>query len=646
MSKQPHSLSHWGWAFLLLAILVSAGLRFWQLGDAPPGLYRDEAHNGLDALEVLDGNHALFFTNNNGREPAYIYLTSLVIASLGQTALAVRVGAAVLGTLTTGIVFLLGREWFNGRIGLLSAWLWAVTLWPIHLSRIGLRTIVLVPCLALALWLGTLAFRRQKLILWLVAGLVYGVSFYTYLAVRFTPLFLVGLLVYLVWQPRYRERLRPGLLYGFIGFAIAILPFGLLVLQEPALFLGRSGQVSILNPAINGGDFWGTLLRHVGSALAMFFVRGDVILRHNPAGRPIFDPIITIPFLIGLYYCLRHWRKPAVFALLTWQIVMLGPTILAEDTPHFLRAVGILPSTLIFPALGLSKIEDWPKLHPVLRQSLTIAFIAISGILTIRDYFGEYTPQPDTAYLFEAGIRDMVDHINNESEPTTIYLDQRYMDSWPSVPFLLSRSVVEFDPAGGLPCPCPNPFTIYAWPYDSLDFVPQAMTPPTRVATRLGELGRNDLEPTPYALYVTYSSQDIVAPEQYSNFANIITLHQTQTALINPSEVQVDLLWSTMTRTWSPTVKVFVHIQNGDQTVAGQSDAYPTQSLWQTEWFEPDLFILDTHRITLSHPYDPSHMSISVGLYDSDTLTRLPLLNEAGEAVGDALFLEEEIVSE
>ena len=113
----PAGPSHLGWVFLLLALLTAAALRFWQLGAAPPGLYRDEAYNGLDALGVLQGRHALFFSANNGREPAYIYLTALSVALFGRTVLAVRLAAAVAGTLTTWITYRLAATWFNQRVG-------------------------------------------------------------------------------------------------------------------------------------------------------------------------------------------------------------------------------------------------------------------------------------------------------------------------------------------------------------------------------------------------------------------------------------------------------------------------------------------------------------------------------------------------
>ena len=101
------------WALLLLALAVAFALRFYRLGETPFGLYRDEAYNGLDALTVLAGQRPLFFTANNGREPAYIYLTAIFLSLGGQTALAVRLGAAVVGTLTTWITYQMAKTWFR-----------------------------------------------------------------------------------------------------------------------------------------------------------------------------------------------------------------------------------------------------------------------------------------------------------------------------------------------------------------------------------------------------------------------------------------------------------------------------------------------------------------------------------------------------
>ena len=288
-------------------MFVAAGLRFWQLGDIPPGLYRDEASNGLDAVAVLTGQRPgqtpFYFEANNGREPAYIYLVAASIGMLGQSTLAVRLAAAFIGTLTTWFTFKLADAWFGRRIGLLSAWMWAITLWPIHLSRIGLRPILLPLVLSLTFWLGTLAYRRQRAgqparWMWLAAGVAYGLSFYTYLAARFTVILFPLLVIYLVFIGRSKW-LWPGIGWATLGAVLALAPLFGVTWQDPELILGRTGQVSILNPAINNGDFLSTLTRQLGQTLAMFGWQGDTIIRHNPPGRPVFDLVMLLFFFSG-----------------------------------------------------------------------------------------------------------------------------------------------------------------------------------------------------------------------------------------------------------------------------------------------------------------------------------------------------------
>jgi 4-amino-4-deoxy-L-arabinose transferase-like glycosyltransferase len=104
-------------AFLIAGVtLLAAVLRFPLLGRLPPGLYRDEAINGLDALGVLEGVWPIFFTANNGREPLFIYLVAASVGLFGRTALAVRLVSAVLGTLTVPATYLLGRALFGRRV--------------------------------------------------------------------------------------------------------------------------------------------------------------------------------------------------------------------------------------------------------------------------------------------------------------------------------------------------------------------------------------------------------------------------------------------------------------------------------------------------------------------------------------------------
>ena len=586
--KNHRSPSTFGWALLLLAVGTAVFLRFYNLGNWPPGLYRDEAFNGLDALRVLDGEPALFFIANNGREPLYITLTALSVALFGRTVLAVRLAAAVVGSLTTWLVYKLGRSWFGWRVGLLAAWLWAITLWPVHLSRLGLRTILLPAALALAFWLGTEAYRRNQPRWWLVAGLAYGLGFYTYLAIRFTPLLLLVLGAYLFWRGQ-RARLRQGVVWFLLGTAVALLPLALFYLQNPDLLLGRTDQVSILNPTINHGDFWGTLWQHVWQSLGLFFWRGDTILRHNPAGRPLFDWLMAGPFVLGFIWCLRHWRKPAAAAVLLWTGTMLGVTILAEDAPHFLRAVGILPAALFLPALGLAWLWRWSWLPEVARDGLVVGLVGGSLLLTAKDYVN-YSRQPDTALLFEAAATELAGQLNEEAVGTAVYLDRWFWDEpsqkgWPSIPFLADlENVIFYRPENGLPPAAPGqPQSLYVWPFGDLEFVPQLLADVDMVVVENGRLARGDLEPEPYPLYVRYASGAAPNAGPTINFDNAFLLQGWTVTPLDDQTVQVDLIWQ-KTGDALPNQIAFLHVL-GDEGLVTQADAPPGGDYWFPHWW-------------------------------------------------------------
>lgn len=636
--KNSRSPSTFGWALLLLALGTAVFLRLYQLGHWPPGLYRDEAFNGLDALRVLQGDLAVFFTANNGREPLYIYLTALSITLLGRTVLAVRLAAAVVGSLTTGLVYKLGRSWFGWRVGLLAAWLWAITLWPVHLSRLGLRVILLPAVLALAFWLGTEAYRRNQPRWWLAAGAAYGLGFYTYLAIRFTPLLLLAVGAFVLWRGE-RERLRRGVGWFVVGTAVILLPLAFFYLQNPDLLLGRTGQVSILNPAINGGDLWGMLWRQTGQALGLFIWRGDTILRHNPAGRPLFDWLMAGPFVLGLLWCLRQWRRPAAAIVLLWSGLMLGVTILAEDTPHFLRAVGILPAAIFLPALGLTWVWQWPRLPQGVRSGLVALLVGGSLLLTVRDYVN-YSQQPDTALLFEAAAAELADSLNEEGAGTAVYLDRWFWDEasqkgWPSTPFLADLSdVTLYRPESGLPPAAPGqPVSLYAWPFGNLEFVPPLLAEAEMVVVRNGRLARGDLEPEPYPLYVRYASAARPQTGAPVNFDNRFTLHSGTVTRLDEQTLQVDLVWQ-KNGADLPNQVAFLHLLDASGLVT-QNDAPPGGSYWFAAWWQADQWVQEQRILHLPEPFDPARHTIRVGLYDPATLARLPVLGPAGENLGD-----------
>ena len=399
-------------------------LRLFRLPDIPPGLNYDEAGNGLDALEVLAGNFSIFFERSIGKEPLFIYLQALSIWLLGPTPFALRAASALVGALTVPALYWMVREVFwdatrhPRRLAFLSAALLTVSYWHLNFSRIGYRAIMLplFACVAMALfWRAWRRVRQGGDMPWttlVVCGIVVGGSLYTYLAARFLPV-LVALTVaagILLRLPDSRQRRRATVaLLVVAGAAIVVFaPLGAYFLEHPAAFGGRAEQVSVLNSGDNGLGFGETLGTAVWKTAAMFAVAGDENLRHNPAGRPLLDPLSAALFAVGLVICLWRWRSLPHLFLLAWLVVFSAPAVLsAESVPHFLRSLGMAPGVFVVSAVALmAAVERLAGSLPRLATLLPLPFLLVASLSSVGDYFSAWQGGPEPAHAFQAQFGD------------------------------------------------------------------------------------------------------------------------------------------------------------------------------------------------------------------------------------------------
>lgn len=614
---------------LLLIALLGATLRLWQI-NAQPGLYRDEAFYGLDALSVLNGNFQLYFPANNGREPLFIYLVALSIKIFGNTPFAIRLTSALIGIALIPATYLLGRTLLNGRVGLLAAGLVALTFWPLALSRIGFRVGTLPLMAALSLACAAAGWRSQRLKWVMVGGVLYGMTFYTYLSARFTLAALIAFGIF--WYIAHRSTF-PAPRWWAAFFAPALLvaaPFGLLILSQPELLFGRAEQVSIFSAAVHHGDFAGTLFHNLNATLGMFLWRGDALARHNLPNRPVFDPFMGLAFVVGAalagWRTIKHRHQASAF-LLIWSVIMLLPTLLADKAPHFLRAVGVLPMLMFFPALALDEL--WIKAR--WGRALVLGGLALSLLFTTRDYFVRYLGNPDTAYFFEPAAADLSAQSHmflKENIDRQLYLDKRLWDSFPSIRFLLAGqpNVLVFDTTTPIIEPSSETRLIvwpYADPHAALSNVPNSFI----VQAEAGPLHRGDAEATPYSLFTTYSLTPAPAewPTPVAVFEHGLILqsvHLTPTA----AGLQVNLLWRAEAGEWqSEDYHAFVQWR-ADEVVIAQDDAPPARGLYPSLWWPSGSAVWDAHELALTAEARPATSHLLVGMYAYPSLQRVRLL--------------------
>jgi hypothetical protein len=436
------------WAGLLLVVAVAALLRYPALDVLPPGLSFDEAGDGVAALDVSHGVYRLWWPIGGGKEPLMAYLVQPLFWLFGPTRLALRLYSATMGVIAVAGTFWLAWEFSQipnpksqisnlkssiplptphsstitmdaSGVGgfavlptsypllpLLAGLGLATAFWHVAYSRIAFRGLALpaVEALALAwLWRALRTPERDsgRWYHFAGAGLLVGLSLYTYTAARFVPIALA--LFFIAEALLARLRRERSLLVGHwrglaLSAAVALLvssPLAVFFALHPEAFVERAGTVSIFNPMWNEGDVAGALLRTTLTTLGTFAgLTGDPNPIANLPGRPMLDWLLVPFFWLGVAVSVwgvvryafnrpstaadpKGFGKPSgswsgisdassaatsvrayLFLLCVWPVMLLPGILAPEGAPHHLRIIGAAPATYLFVALGLAQISN------------------------------------------------------------------------------------------------------------------------------------------------------------------------------------------------------------------------------------------------------------------------------------------------
>ncbi|HHW87022.1 MAG TPA: glycosyltransferase family 39 protein [Chloroflexi bacterium] len=394
---------------LLTLLLVAFCLRVYRLDVAPPGLHFDEGANGTDALRVWQGVTPLFFPENNGREPLYIYLVSLFVGALGNHALVLRLPAAFAGVVAVASTFALGRRLLDDRAALIGAGFVAVTFWTVALSRISYRANLFLALFPLWLLLWWRCRDRSDLRPYVLAGLLLGVMQYTYIAARFAPLLLIVLAV--DWRRVLRWR---GVVVLVLTAVLVAAPLAVAIYLNPAAGFQRSQQVWLFARPEPLALFWLQFTEH----LKMFGVTGDPIWLHNIPGRPPVAWFVAPFFVLGALFSLR---RTAPRTLLWTVLVMIWPGILAVSgmplPPNHLRVLVIAPAVFLLAGYGIVRLFGEQRAGWALLLGLLL--VTADGALSYRDYSRWQTAR-ESYEQYDADMLNIAAAI--EANPETFYI--------------------------------------------------------------------------------------------------------------------------------------------------------------------------------------------------------------------------------
>jgi 4-amino-4-deoxy-L-arabinose transferase-like glycosyltransferase len=676
------------YAWLVLILLAAATLRLAAIDDIPPGLTHDEADHGLDAWGVVNGERPIYFTVGYGREPFYDYATAGLMTFLGPSFLAGRLTSVFLSLILIAGTYAWANRAFGHKTALLAAAGLTVSFWAVMTSRQALRSITLPAVFVLALYFfwravemcddtwsesgGRLArsfWQRPATVRFALAGVLLGVTLYTYVPARVMwLLFPALLLLLLIYDRRRLAAAWPGALLALLVALAVALPLLLYLTANPEVE-ARLDELSVPLTAARQGDMEPILENTLSSSVLLTF-QGDSQWRYNIPGRPFLSPLMAILFFtslaIGLtwivsgHYRSKDGRRPSgsrlprqvgfLFSVL-WLLLGLSPALISGPDLSTTRAIGLQPVLYVFPAITLTTFLAWQRLPQRLSRTLVILLFAALGLQTARDYFVRWAGAPEVRVHYETSLMEALNYIDTRRDSATAIsttTPNRYHS--PAVATLALASndneLRWFDGNHSLVLPQEESSTLIfsgfaplsphlegylaATPVAELPMKPEDLDRPLTVYETNGReladtwLGRFD--------GTLVAPAGIQAPVQLGESLEYLG-HELLTPHAGPGD---QFTLATLWRVKRPLdqAMLFAQILGPDGLPLAQSDRLDVPGDY---WIPGDVFI-QLHQIDLPGNLTSGDYPLAIGVYTTDYMQRQPVLVD-GQMFADHLLL-------
>ncbi len=662
-------------SLILFAITaVAAFFRFYRLDSIPPGFQFDQAFNAFDILRLLQGQFAIFFPANTGREPLYFYLLMPSVALFGPTAFAIKLTSAIIGLITIPLIYGFARALFSPspgsvRIAALAALFAAISFWHVFFSRDGLRVILEVPLTLLTFWYlwratspSPLGMRGEASLRdFIQSGVFLALALYTYPSGRLLPIAVIILSMYAALSDRARAMLYlKGLLVSLLVAGVLFLPLGIYFFFHPDQFISHTEQISVFASRVNEGNILTAIYGNFLAVAQMFLIKGDEASIRNLPSRPIFDPMLGALFVIGaaiflvtLFHprSIRIDRKKSIF-IATWLLVTLASSLFSDDAPNFLRTLPAFPALMVLPAWAAAEL--WERLRAPAAQVATVAFgamIAASTVLTYRDYFIVFANSPGLYYTFDVDKVEASTWINQDARSQHIYLAPLWYQQGTISLLTRNAPLKSFESRDTivLPSSAEGKDALFAFP-------PEQEKKVQTLAARLGALGtREELSGSnggKLLLLYRVPARNLPDPQ---NPLNALTRGD---AFIQPQKIeranwenQIELFGYTVNPEGPDgrnlTVNLFVHalkpmeedytfsvkVRDQKDRVWGQEDKWPGDNSYATlQWSAGDV-VIEKFYPGLNACAPAGDYRITVEAYNPKTLKVLTLTDRAGNVV-------------
>jgi hypothetical protein len=642
--------------WMVALLLAATFLRFVAWQAAPPGMRYDEMTVVYEADEIRAGARPIYM-DGSAEEALYHYLFAAAQDVIAPHLFTLRWLSAACSLIGIAALYTLGRLMFNRRVGWLAAAIAAVAFWSLLYSRLGLRIIAVTPFVLLAmifLWHGFTRSRRRDFI---VSGVLFGLSAYTYSATRMLPVILVGFAIILaIFNRPFLRKHGLNVALTILTATLIVLPMAIHIATVPAAER-RLGEVEGPLDALARGEMM-PLVNSTMTTVGMFIASGDPEWLYNIPNRPVFDLLTGAIFFLAVLLSLRRLRQPAYAFVLIWLLAGLLPAMLtwpaASNSHSFLAQT---PAFLL-AAIGLDAVaRRWPRWGTVFIAITLIGF----SVISIVDYFGRWANDDTVRREHQAGIVQIarqVDHLPADRPIVFSSGAVTHWNPWSATAFRLTA---------------PIGYTATRWFDARSSFIfPQGQTDLTLINAALDDQPApldsrliEDLFPTVEAIPAasdTYSATHLVSslntrlitltraevqwpigtpispavslPLDFGDRQELIG-YEVRKSIVEPGKnIRLTTYWRAKDRGVEP-LSFFVHVLDQQGRIATQWDGYT----YSPNYVRPGDIIAQVHFIPIPADFAEGTYRLQLGMYQSLTGERLPIVID-GQPIGDRIWLQ------
>lgn len=446
---------HLSLVILVIVLAMASVLRLYHLDTNPPSPYWEETALGYDAFSIAKtgkdhhGNEypLIAFPSFGDYKPSgYFYVLAPFIKVFGLSTLIVRLPSAIAGIIAVLMMYLLGKELWNERVGLVAAALFAISPWSLQFSRGGWEVNLALTFVLIGTWL--LCRARKHLWSLVVSVFFFVAAMYTYHAARVYAPFLgaIGALVLIhVWtkdsQKKYLALIRSRLNVLLVSLIVALVAISPLlvnlksssvssrfdatsIFSDPSAVLASNKQIQLHgNTAVSRlvyHRFWfygGMIVKNYVSHFSpqFLFQKGDGNLRHGTVAFGLLYPVDALFLVIALARLIVTKDRKVLLPVVSILLAGIAPS-LVTPTPHALRFLFAAPGFVMLTAYGIVVATRHCRFNQLLLRRAFVVLVYIIVAFTYLRYYHTVYPVK-AASDWQYGYKELYALLHTEKKP-------------------------------------------------------------------------------------------------------------------------------------------------------------------------------------------------------------------------------------